>query len=185
MRCLIQITVALMLVGATAASAQTTRWSFKTIVDPITDARRGIAAIESQEVMTRGMSASEALNTAGSNIHSNARYMLVVKCDFEARGVYVSLASPRGMSRGESSVTQRFDAGIPTTKIWSNSGTSVSLFSPDDVLTFVAGAMQATRIALRIRDADGGGPADTVTFTGAGAARAISQVYQACGQSLP
>lgn len=170
---------------APAASAQTARWSFQMATDPITDARRGIAKIESREEITRGLSSSEVRNTAPANINSFSRYMLIVKCDFTSRGVYVSLLPPRGMSRGPASVTQRFDSAEPTTAVWSDSKTSVSIFSPDDVATFSAGAMRANRIALRIKDGDGQGVADTVTFSGAGAAAAIRQVYNACDQALP
>lgn len=184
MQRLISITALAVTLSTTAASAQTSAWSFRSVVDPITDARRGIASIESREQITRRISGDEALNSTGP-LHGNSRYVLVVKCDYGARGVYVSLATPRGMTRGSTTVTQRFDNGVPTTAAWETSSGAVSIFDAADVTNFTVQARRADRVALRIANTNGQGPSDTVTFSGAGAARAIAQVYATCGQPLP
>ena len=169
--------------SAGASNAQTSTWSFRSAVDPITDARRGAASIESREEITRSISGEEALNSG--RLHGNSRYMLMVKCDYATREVYVSLATPRGMTRSKTTVIQRFDSAEPTTPHWVTTSSAVGLFHPDEVAAFVAQARRANRIALRIAGVDGAAPVDTVTFSGVGAARAIASVYQACGQQLP
>lgn len=167
------------------AEAQTAQWSVQVITDPITDAQRGIASIESREETSRAISADEVLNSAPARINASRRYLLMVKCDFESRAVYVSLAAPRGLTRSGVRVIQRFDAGEPTTARWVTTSSSIGLFSTEDVEAFTAGARRSNRIALRISGEDGEAPIDTVTFSGRGASAAISRVYQVCARPHP
>lgn len=149
--------------GAAYRSSNTsTAWSFRIMTDPISDKVRGIASVQSE------------------------RYSLVVKCDFQARGVYVSLnREPLGFAWHRGAITHRFDQLVPITSEWSRVGDSLNIFDTENVSAFVAGARNSNRIVLRIPENFGTDRYSDVIFSGRGASVSISQVYRACDERLP
>lgn len=160
---------------AEPVTAQSARWRYERLVDPIDDRVRGIASIESAP-LPRRLSAEQVL--ASSGLHGRPTYLLMVKCDFGSQQMYVSLAPPFGATRRGAAVTTRFDRDEPEVFQWTPSGSTLNLFSPDDVALFVARARTADRIVVRV---EGGGATETTIITGAGSAAAIASAYRACG----
>lgn len=142
-------------------SAQSGQWSFRAMTDPITDKVRGIGTVASDG------------------------YLLMVKCDFEYPGVYVSLAGPGAGFFRNKDITYRFDSNQPVTSNWIKSNNALILGTDVGVTAFVRGARPASRIVIRIPGVSASSQPDDVIFSGAGASATIAQVYRTCGQALP
>lgn len=171
--------------ASSAAASEAARWSVRTPTDPITDQRRGIATVLSDREYDDRSVPMDYRRTAPASITGTNRFTLLVKCDYGSSRIYISIFMPRHVAPAESIITHRFDKSEPKTINWANNEYGIHIFDTSEVNNFVRGAMSANSIAVRFRPLDDRLPTITPTFSGIGSRRSISQVYSACGASIP
>lgn len=105
-------------------------WQFEVVVDPITDAKRGMASVQGDGGL------------------------LVVKCDSGRRDMYVHLISKtylggRGGSWDSRNLTYRIDSEAPVTRRWMHNGSEAALFRADAQPLIAELSRGSSRVVIR------------------------------------
>lgn len=146
---------------AAAQDAGTTSgaWLIRTVVDPITDARRGIATLEGE--------------------HGR----LVVKCDAPGPGsVYIHFISNEylGGDYDRRQMVVRFDQAPPATQTWHYNGSAALLTTEPLQMGFVRQLAAASRLVLRATTYRGASVTAVFEIDPVTTAEAMRQVLSTC-----
>lgn len=161
------LVAAALVLAAPNVEAQSSDWTFKRLVDPMTDKVRGIAMVEASD------------------------YTLVVKCDYSDQSVYIDLYGRVSiiLGRGNSALTPkqlmiRFDSQQPQDSTWMAGGSDNYLLTrAEQVEAFSRSLMTSSRLVVRLPERYG--RQTDLVFPLRGSTAAVANVYRACGRPLP
>jgi hypothetical protein len=155
-------TAAILIAAAMSTPAVAQDWTFKEIKDAMTDAKRGIATLATDQGL------------------------VVVKCDDEApQDMYIHVITKKylgGTNKFRQTLT-RVDENQPSSDEWFYDTSSAMISKKDRVEDLTRQFGVAKKIAFRFTTYDGG-TEDAVFTAGNGGHEAIAKAYASCGHSF-